>query len=200
LSLLAFGLLPAAAGAFNHAKFDIVIEGQSLSLRNFTLSGQASVCEENLHGTFIEETTFLRGKGVTIEFVRKKVGGAYEYGARRLGAAAAITVVASTKRKASGEQTFKRAANAPLVVQCPEEGTKDLSTVGECEVAHTTREPVSLKIVGNAFAIVQEGESLASPHSGKPPSTKAGWRSETNGLTSRPSKRTRSPTRSCSAA
>jgi len=161
-SLLALGLLPTSAGAFNHAKFDLVIEGDATAQRTFQLTGQASICEENLHGTFTQTTRFLRGKGVTIEFVRKKVGAGYEYGARRLSAASAITVVATSKRSATGEQSLKRAVNAPLPVQCPEEGTKDISKLGECGVAKTTRDDVGLKVTGNSFAIAED-DNLAAP-------------------------------------
>jgi hypothetical protein len=165
-SLLALAALPAAAAAFNHAKFDLVIEGDATAERTFQLTGQASICEEDLHGKFEQTTRFLRGKGVTIEFVRKKLGAGWEYGARRLSAASAITVVATSKRTATGEQTLKRVVNAPAPVQCPEEGTKQLSGLGECGVAKATRDDVGLKVTGNSFAIV-EGENLAAPVSKK---------------------------------
>jgi hypothetical protein len=165
-SVLALGLVPSAASAVNHAKFDLVIEGRAVAQRTFSLTGQVSICEEDLHGQFEQVSRFLRGKGVTIEFVRKKVGGAYEYGAKRIGAASAITVVTTSTRTATGEQSFKRAMNAPLVVQCPEEGTKDLSKVGECGVGKNSKDDVGLHVTGNNFSIVQE-DNLAAPGASK---------------------------------
>jgi hypothetical protein len=157
LSLFALGLVPTAAGAFNHAKFDIVIEGISKAKRTFSLTGQASICEENLHGTFENNAKFLRGKGVTIEVKRKKKGSETEYGIKRLGSPA-ITLVTKSWRTATGEQSFKRALNAPLPVQCPEEGVKDISKIGSCNVEKTTHDDVGMHVNGNLFTIAQDDQ------------------------------------------
>jgi hypothetical protein len=156
--LLALAAMPAGAGAFNHAKFDIVIEGLSTAKRTFSLTGQASICEESLHGTFEEHSKFQRGKGVTIEVVRKKKGSETEFGVKRLGGSPAITLVTKSWRTATGEQSLKRATNAPIPVQCPEEGVKDLSKIGSCSVTKTTRDNVGMHVNGNLFTIAQDDQ------------------------------------------
>lgn len=165
-SLLALALSPANAAAVNHAKFNIVIEGNASAHRHFELTGQASVCKESLHGTFNEETRFLRGRGVTIELVRKKRGAAYEYGLKRVGVKSAITVVASSTRTATGAQEIKRAPEVPVPVLCPEEGSKELSGLGDCGVAHASREDLGLQLEGANSFTVAHGD-LISPGGAK---------------------------------
>ena len=170
--LLAFGVadaLPAAAAAKTEkAQFKLVIEGDAYATRTFNVKGSVALCQESVSGTFRQDTTYLRGKGVVLDFVRKKAGSSYVYGAKRGKGPADFTVVSTSERTATGSDTLlpspglpeplKAAAQSACNISIP-----DLGTQGACKVKRTTHDDMGLKIVGNTFSVVPAGDALAAP-------------------------------------
>lgn len=172
LVLLAFGVtaaLPAAAVARTEkAQFKLVIEGDAFALRTFSVSGNTGLCRENVSGDFTQHTEYLRGKGVVLDFVRKKVGNSYVYGIKRAGGQPDFTVVATLERTATGTASLTPTPGLPeplaaaAASACNQAGA-DLSTTPGCKVKKTLRSEVGLKVSGNTFAVVPAGEENPKP-------------------------------------
>lgn len=171
LTMAALGavLAPSASAAGKeHGRFRLVIEGEAHALRLFSVGGEAGLCEEALSGArFTQDTQFLRGKGVELELVRKRLGSGFEYGAKRIGHKKADwTVVATSSRDATGTESFviKPNVSEPLksMVKCPET-PPDLGSTPGCGTKKTGRDEVGLEITGNSFSVVPAGDVLAAP-------------------------------------
>ncbi len=101
-AVLALAPASSAAGA-RSVKVRLVIEGIADSAKSVNLNGVIGLCEEQVEGRFEDETTYLRGRGVTLELRRRRSGRAWQYTVNRVGhSSAEFTVAAVRKRAASG--------------------------------------------------------------------------------------------------
>jgi hypothetical protein len=96
-------------------KFKLVFEGTSSADRVDDIGGQAGGCDAQLHADIQEDVTYGRGKGVTLEFVRFKVGKHYRYGFQRSDSnpSSTFNVVAKVHRTASGSGDLTQHPMAP---------------------------------------------------------------------------------------
>jgi hypothetical protein len=173
----ALALTPASIAApANSVKVRLVIEGQADSSKSITLNGVVSLCEEQVEGRLEDETTYLRGRGVTLEVRRHKSGGAWKYSVRRVGHSnAEFTVAAVRERKASGTEELRDLPKLPGY--CPKEH-KNLAETPGCGSAgrRITHNDVGLKIIGSTeFTVVasahERPESLPKPTCGETTTT-----------------------------
>jgi len=114
------------------AVFDVIVEGKATSEVISRLEGEYGTCLYNEAGTVKDTTTYLRGRGVRIEFDR--------YGSEILVHRAGretdstLAAVVTTVREASGESHASPYTSAPCEV-----GTEDLSKTPDCKIPFTSK-------------------------------------------------------------
>jgi len=154
VTTLATGAPRAAAST---VKFRLVTEGIADSARIFSVHGATGLCEEAVEGRFEDQTTFLRGRGVTIEVSRHRKSGGWRYSVHRVGGRAAeFTVAAVRKRLASGSESL---TPIPLVppADCPAEH-HELSKTPGCGTTRITHDDIGLRIIGSTSFTVAASE------------------------------------------
>jgi hypothetical protein len=168
LALGAAAALPAGAAARTEkAQFRLVIEGFAVAQRTFSINGDVGLCNEAASGEFKQTTDFLRGKGVVLTVVRRKVGRAYEYGVKRGRGRPEFTVVVTSERGAEGTASLKPKPGLPEPLAAAAAAacntSTDLAKTPGCGTKTTRRDDVGLKVKGNTFAVVPVGDPLAAP-------------------------------------
>ncbi len=160
----ATGAAQAAGGGPRTEKFTLVIEGVARARRHFTVNGEVGTCTEEASGTFSQGNYFLRGRGVTLEFVRKRHGSSWIYGVKRVGRRNAVfTVKVKQVREATGSAEVKALSIKGFTLPCPESGVKhDLDTPG-CGTTKKLDTDLGLKISGTTFTVAPGDETLAAP-------------------------------------
>ena len=168
-AVLALAPASSAAGA-RSVKVRLVIEGIADSAKSVNLNGVIGLCEEQVEGRFEDETTYLRGRGVTLELRRRRSGGAWQYTVNRVGhSSAEFTVAAVRKRAASGTAELRDLPKLPGY--CPKQKYNLAETPG-CGTRRITHNDVGLKIIGStSFTVVasehEKPESLPKPTCGE---------------------------------
>jgi len=181
LSVAAALALPAAAGAqavpgMQTERFRLVIEGSSSATSDLDLGATAGACGTSVNVHLTEHTTFLRGRGVVVEFVRFGTGRRAPVLIRRPGQqTAAFTVVGTVTRTSSG--TAQR-VGPPECVPVAE----DLSTGPECGTQEHLRsnmtlgfERFALRLRTSGIGAVSDIRCPASQVFGGTPSLRYEW-------------------------
>jgi hypothetical protein len=140
-------------------KFKVVLEGKTHAERVIDIGGNAGPCAVTLHEDIQENTTFGRGKGVEMEFVRFKENGRTRYELQRIGGSTFFTVVAKIKRTTQG--TTERTPS-PAGAPCPSE-SNDLSTGPDCGSVVTSRDSWGIGIKNDHFRPRPSSAALNSP-------------------------------------
>jgi hypothetical protein len=130
-------------------KFKLILEGTTHADRVIDIGGNAGPCAVTLHEDIQENTTFGRGRGVMMQFVRFKQNGHPRYEMQRIGQPgnSFFTVVAKIKRTTQGttDRTPSH-AGAP----CPSESS-DLSSGPDCGNTVTSRDNWGIGIKNDHF-------------------------------------------------
>ena len=111
------------------ARFNVVVEGKATSTIKSQLSGDTGTCFYEEDGTVKDVSTYLRGKGATMEFDRYGKEVLIHRAGRE--SDSSLAVVVSTVRTAEGESSATP-SHPPLPCMVPKE---DLSTTKDCNVA-----------------------------------------------------------------
>jgi hypothetical protein len=143
-------------------KFKVILEGKTHADRVIDIGGNAGPCAVQLHEDIQENTTFGRGKGVTMEFVRFKENGKTRYELERVGRGGTFfTVVANIKRTTQGSDDR---TPSPPGAQCPP-NSDDLSTGPDCGTVVTSRDNWGIQIQNDHFrpTPAKGGQSVVGP-------------------------------------
>lgn len=134
------GAAGAPRGNVHIANFSLVIEATSTATRGFSVHGSDGVCTMSASGTLTETATYLRGRGVNLQFVVQGKGST-GFGLKRIGNTTAITTRVRVTRKIEGSVTGSLSRGVPdptgeLAPICQGLSVPDLSTKG-CPETHS---------------------------------------------------------------
>lgn len=134
--------------------FKMIFEGEARAIgkRTFT-NTELGLCKVNGFDVIHEDTSFARGKGVMMEFIRYKQHGKTQYAVQRVGrnGDASFSVVYKLKRRATGQSTV-----SPAFPPAPCMGIQgeDFSKNPDCGKTVTGNWNWGLKLNGTDFSIV----------------------------------------------
>lgn len=136
---------PSVPGA-ETARFRVVVEGLSRTTTDLDAGGTSGVCSAEINAQVTETSTYQRGRGVIVEFVRFGTGGRAPILLRRAGrfGPATFSVDVAVTRTASGFASRTPAAGIPQEA-CPPV-TEDLSRGAECGKPETLKTTASLTL------------------------------------------------------
>jgi hypothetical protein len=128
------------------ARFRVVVEGTAQDTSDLDAGGSTGVCDVQVNAHVTERSTYRRGRGVIVEFLRVGTGRRAPVILRRVGRFGPVTfsVDVAVTRDASGFATRTNAANIPPEA-CPPL-TEDLSQGSECGTPETFKTTMSLTL------------------------------------------------------
>jgi len=128
------------------ARFRVVVEGLSRTTTDLDAGGTSGVCSAEINAQVTEISTYQRGRGVTVEFVRFGAGPRAPVILRRVGSfgPATFSVDVAVTRTATGFASRTPAAGIPQEA-CPPV-TEDLSRGAECGKTETLKTTASLTV------------------------------------------------------
>jgi hypothetical protein len=133
------------------------------------VGGPVGTCLAQLHEDIQEDGTFGRGKGVTMQFIKRKLGGKVEYGFQRVGTpgSSRFTVVGSIKRIASGSADLIQGPQGA----CQDLQHYDLSKHKDCNTTVTDRADWGLRMDGQTYFAPGPASAsvLSADRCGEPP-------------------------------
>jgi hypothetical protein len=113
------------------ARFTVIVEGTATALKDLS-AGATAPCQITVTSRIEEKTTYQRGKGVVMEFVRLGPGARAPVIVKRAGRKfdASLALKVRTRRTATGSATRADLPGATVSVCDPR--TEDLSTAPDC--------------------------------------------------------------------
>jgi hypothetical protein len=139
------------------ARFQVVIEGTVTATTNETIGGTNPACEAFLHGTYTERTTYRRGRGVVMEFVRLGTGRRAPVIVRRVGRRLDSTLGLQVVILRRAEGTAHRAPIPPAPPEACPPVEEDLSTGPDCGKPQRTPDKAALLYANRHLELKQIG-------------------------------------------
>ena len=144
--------VPSFPGA-QIARFQVIVEGSIEATTSETVGGTNPLCDAYLQGTYTERSTYRRGRGVVMEFVRLGSFRRAPVILRRAGRAADSTLAVRVRVVRYAAGVARRSPVPPGTPETCPPVDEDLSTGPECGTPRRTGGKLALEYAGRSLGL-----------------------------------------------